>query len=301
MTDRLRHYLTQRVTVVIPVYNRAGIVCRAIVSALEQSIPPFEVLVVDDGSTDDTVATVTALTDPRVRCIPLGVNRGAQYARLLGIREARGEYLVFLDSDDELLPDSVEKRLRALAESGWSEALVYGDAIVNGKVLPFERLRGPNYSYLLKELSLCPYSVMLIPRSCFVTAGLPDEDFPSWQDDDMVLTIGRHFPVLHCGVSVALIHAEGDGISYNSAKVLEGCSRMVGKYGPEILKVHGRFRLLCWRLRVDRYATVDKWRNTRLSLQSRPNFADICRLLLLTARLGVLKIVLKPFFGHQFL
>lgn len=286
------------ISVIIPVYNRAKTVLRSINSALNQTIPPLEVLVVDDASSDETVNTLNTIFDTRVRVICLSNNSGAQSARLKGIQEARGAFLVFLDSDDELLPDSIEKRLSALRESCWSEALVYGDVFRDGKVDKFESLAGNVYPYLLRELSLCPYSVMLIPKRCFTVTGLPDKDFPSWQDDDMVLTIGKHFPVLHCGVPVAIMHVDSDGISRDKWRVVDGCRRMVAKYSGDILETHGRFRFFCWQGRILRGGIIASWFETRLRLQNNMNFSDLIQLLFLTVSRVVIRIILNPFFRH---
>lgn len=286
------------ISVVIPVYNRAATILRAVISALHQTVPPLEVLVVDDGSTDDTVKIVDTIPDQRLRVLRMNSNRGAQSARLRGIAAARGAYIVFLDSDDELLPDSIEKRLSALRESGWSEALVYGDVVLHGKVFKFESLEGMIYPYLLKELSLCPYSVMLIPRSCFAVAGLPDQDFPSWQDDDMVLTIGRHFPVIHCGAAVAIMNVEASSISGNKRSVVEGGRRMVAKYADDILATHGRFRLICWQTRILRSVVIARLCEARLRLQKRVNVVDMFLVVFLTVVRISLTIMLKPFFRN---
>lgn len=286
------------ISVVIPVYNRTATILRAVTSALNQAIPQLEVLVVDDGSSDETVKILDTLLDQRVRVLRIDCNQGAQHARLKGIAEARGTFIVFLDSDDELLPDSIEIRLLALQQSGWSEGLVYGDVIRNGKVDKYEYLKGNVYSYLLKELSLCPYSVMLIPKRCFVVAGLPDPDFPSWQDDDMVLTVGKKFPVIHCGVPVAIMNVEVNSISGNKRAVVEGCRRMVAKYAGEILETHGHFRLLCWRIRILRSVIVAKWCETRLRMQKGLNIPDMLLLALLTVVRISFTVMLKPFFRN---
>jgi len=286
------------ISVVIPVYNRAATILRAVNSALNQTVPPFEVLVVDDCSSDDTVTILDTLLDQRVRILCLGSNQGAQSARIKGISESRGTFIVFLDSDDELLPDSIEKRLLALNGNDWSEALVYGDVIRNGKTDKFESLTGNVYPYLLKELSLCPYSAMLISKCCFAVAGLPDKDFPSWQDDDMVLTIGKHFPVLHCGVPVAIMNTEENRISGNKRAVVAGCQRMVSKYTGDIIETHGRFRLFCWRLRILRSVVLARWCEVRLKLNNSYNIPDVLLLLLLAVLRVTLKIILKPFFRH---
>lgn len=286
------------VSVVIPVYNRAATIGRAVLSALHQTVPPFEVLVIDDASCDETLNVVGKITDKRVRVIPMPENRGAQYARCTGISEARGSIVAFLDSDDELLPDSLENRLTALHESGWSEALVYGDAIRNGKVDRFDVCKGNVYRSLLKELSLCPFSTMLIPKRCFEVSGLPDCDFPSWQDDDMVMTVTKYFPVLHCGVTVAIMYVETGRISGNKRAVAEGCRRMVAKYTDEIRSAHGSFRLFCWRLRIRRSTVLAAWSEVRSRVGIRVTVADLVRILLMSAERFVLRIMLRPFFRH---
>src|SRR5918993_3371746 len=100
------------VTVVIPCYNQAHFLGEAIESVLSQSYPNFEVVVVDDGSTDDT-SEVASRYPQKVRLIRQE-NRGLAGARNTGIGHARGEYLVFLDADDRLLPEALEAGGREL-------------------------------------------------------------------------------------------------------------------------------------------------------------------------------------------
>ncbi|WP_242197264.1 glycosyltransferase family 2 protein [Sphingomonas hankookensis] len=92
-----------KISVVIPNYNRARTIVAAVESVLEQHFTDFEVIVVDDGSTDDSVAQLAAVTDPRLRVLARA-NGGASSARNFGIRSARGRYVAFLDSDDRFLP-----------------------------------------------------------------------------------------------------------------------------------------------------------------------------------------------------
>src|SRR5918993_3738999 len=100
------------VTVVIPCYNQAHFLTEAIESVLSQSYPNFEVVVVDDGSTDDT-SEVASRYPQKVRLIRQE-NRGLAGARNTGIGHARGEYLVFLDADDRLLPKALEVGIEQL-------------------------------------------------------------------------------------------------------------------------------------------------------------------------------------------
>ncbi|WP_323191217.1 glycosyltransferase family 2 protein [Halostella sp. PRR32] len=116
-----------KVTVIIPTYNRAETLPRAVDSALDQTFEDLEVLVVDDGSTDETRELLDSYSDPRVRTIAHETNRGANVARNTGIENARGEYVAFLDSDDEWYPGKVSRQLTALDAKGSDWIAAYCD------------------------------------------------------------------------------------------------------------------------------------------------------------------------------
>ncbi len=93
-----------RIAVIIPAYNRAGVISRAIDSVLVQDFGDFELIVVDDGSTDSTVAVARGYDDPRMHVVELGRNCGSNAARNAGITGASAPLIAFLDSDDTYLP-----------------------------------------------------------------------------------------------------------------------------------------------------------------------------------------------------
>lgn len=95
------------IAVIMPVYNRAAMVRRAIDSVLDQDFADFELIVVDDGSTDQTCEVVTAVPDPRVTLLRAEKNQGSNAARNRGIKAARAELIAFLDSDDVYLPNKL--------------------------------------------------------------------------------------------------------------------------------------------------------------------------------------------------
>lgn len=115
------------VSVVIPTYNRAELLSRAIDSVLAQTYDDFELVVVDDGSTDDTEAVVTGYDDDRVRYLAHETNEGANPARNTGIEAAEGEYVAFLDSDDEWQPRKLEAQLDRLSDTDDEWVAVYCD------------------------------------------------------------------------------------------------------------------------------------------------------------------------------
>lgn len=102
------------VSVVIPTYNRAEFLPRAVESVLRQTVDDFELIVVDDASTDDTEAVVERFDDPRVEYVRHGTNRGGSAARNTGIERSSGEYIAFLDSDDEWYPRKLERQVEEL-------------------------------------------------------------------------------------------------------------------------------------------------------------------------------------------
>ena len=100
---------------VIPAYNRAATIGAAIDSVLRQTWTDFELVVVDDGSTDGTLAAARAVADPRLRVVAAPRNLGAAGARNLGVAEARGTWIAFQDSDDEWLPEKLARQMARLA------------------------------------------------------------------------------------------------------------------------------------------------------------------------------------------
>jgi|LauGreDrversion4_2_1035121.scaffolds.fasta_scaffold18616_2 glycosyltransferase involved in cell wall biosynthesis len=108
------------VSVVIPTFNRVEQTRRAVQSVLAQTYPNFEVIVIDDGSDDPSAlkASLAGLHDKRIRFHELEINRGANYARNIGISLSSGNYVAFLDSDDEWLPNKLASQLRTLYASG---------------------------------------------------------------------------------------------------------------------------------------------------------------------------------------
>lgn len=180
------------VSVVIPCYNQARYVAESVASALTQREPPREVIVVDDGSTDDPAAALAAFGG-RVRLLRQE-NRGLAGARNRGLRAAGGDYVLFLDSDDLLEPEALG-RLRALLEGRPASGLAYcawrqidaAGAQVLGEVRPgghADPLRG-----LLLRRFFFFASAALIRRGCIEQLGGFDEGLPWGEDADMWLRI----------------------------------------------------------------------------------------------------------------
>jgi glycosyltransferase involved in cell wall biosynthesis len=99
------------VSVIIPTYNRASTLARAIESVLKQTYGNLELIVVDDSSNDETSGVVSGIADERIKYIKFSKNKGVAAARNAGIKESCGDYIAFLDSDDQWLPDKLKLSL----------------------------------------------------------------------------------------------------------------------------------------------------------------------------------------------
>ena len=182
-----------RVSVIVPAYNQSQYLGEAIRSVLAQDYGDFEVVVVDDGSTDDTRAVATGTGDARVRYV-FQDNRGLSAARNTGIREARGSLLSFLDSDDAFLPRKLSLLVAALDERP-DLGLVAGQAVLiddRGQPLDeiFDRGIPEDPSELLLGNPLHVGSVLL-RREWQERVGLFDESLRSYEDWDLWLRLVR--------------------------------------------------------------------------------------------------------------
>lgn len=153
-------YIDGMVSVVIPMYNSSSYITPTIMSALNQTYKNIEVLVVDDRSKDNSVEVVNNLakTDSRLRCIPQEKNGGAAVARNRGIKEAKGQYIAFLDSDDLWTADKIEKQVALMKTKNVAFAFCAYDSVdendnqVKGKIKIKERVR---YKDLLTKTYIC--------------------------------------------------------------------------------------------------------------------------------------------------
>ncbi len=186
------------VGVVIPTFDRAHTLARALDSVFAQTLPPQQVIVVDDGSTDSTPDLVAGY--PGVSYLRQE-NRGVSAARNLGIRHCGCDWIALLDSDDEWLPEKLGVQFEALAENP-GHRLIHCDEIWirNGRrVNPADRHRkrgGWIFEYCLPLCVISP-SAAVIERSLLIEAGGFNERLPACEDYDLWLRVCSRFPVLY--------------------------------------------------------------------------------------------------------
>lgn len=206
---------TPIVSVVITAFNRADTIERAIEGVQKQSFQDFEIVVVDDASTDSTSDIVARLTDPRIRLIRNATNRGIGGAKNVGIGASRGKYIAFLDSDDEWTETKLETQIRAMEEDPGCVPLSFSAFYVRRSGSGNQVIRNPaklrtwRRSILLGE-TFSLGSTLLARRELFEEIGGFNEKLTRMQDRDWTLRyLDRYSEFLYLQTPLAIIHNTG--------------------------------------------------------------------------------------------
>lgn len=186
------------VSVIIPTCNRAEKVCRAIRSVLDQTFSDYEIIVIDDASADDTRNRLKEF-GRSIKVIIHDETRGVSASRNSGIKQANGNYIAFLDSDDYWLPGKLETQIRFFREN--PDALICQTNEIwirkGRRVNPAKKHMKPSGDIFIPSLNLClvsPSAVMM-KRALLDEVGLFDEEYPVCEDYDLWLRISCKYPV----------------------------------------------------------------------------------------------------------
>jgi glycosyltransferase involved in cell wall biosynthesis len=247
--------MTPEVSVIVPTYNRAAFIEASVASLLAQEAVTFEVIVVDDGSTDDTLVRLEAMHDPRLRIVA-AAHGGVGAARNAGLAVARGAYVAFHDSDDAALPSRLSRPVEILRARS-EVALV----IQNGRFLPADDAPADAPEPWIKPAvtralvgrtigvaevfrwNLGQLQGMCFRRSALDAVGPFDASFRILDDLDLVLRVAARFPAVFVDAEAFVYRRHADGIARDRATVREEAIRLAEKLvgaQPEILPVLGR-------------------------------------------------------------
>jgi glycosyltransferase involved in cell wall biosynthesis len=209
------------VSVIIPTYNRAHLIGRAVKSVLDQTYQNFELIVDDDGSSDGTERVIRDFHDERIVYIRHKENRGAPAARNAGIKAARGNYIAFLDDDDEWLPEKLEKQMNIFAVSP-DAGVVYSGFWKwehNRNVyIPYKWV-SQKEGYIHEELlkgNFVGTPTAVVKKECLLKAGLFDEELPCLQDWELWIRISKHCTFMYVDEPLIRTHYTPGSISESS-------------------------------------------------------------------------------------
>ena len=196
---------TESVSIILPTYNRAHRVGKAIESVLAQTYTDFELLVIDDGSTDETEQVVTGYMDKRVHYYRMEENGGQSKARNCGIQLAQYDYLAFEDSDDLWRPGKLEIQMETMQGAGQDVGMVYhkfrydlGEGrgmVLPDENIPVEKKSGDIYKQLLWD-NLVGMPTMLLKKECVNVVGGLDEKLKCLEDYDFALRIAQKYKAI---------------------------------------------------------------------------------------------------------
>jgi glycosyltransferase involved in cell wall biosynthesis len=223
-----------KVSVIVPTYNRADLLPQTLASVLSQSYGDFELLVVDDGSTDDTSQVIAAISDARVVSLRQEHSGLPAVGRNTGIRQAAGIYIAFLDSDDLWLPDKLTRQVAWMDDHpgvglSYTNCYRFVDDPANHErtplLQPHEMLSGYAFDQLYGWPKI-PNLTVMIRSAVVAVVGYFDEDprLKSNEDYEFWLRIAARYPIDHLAAPLALYREHAGGIS--KAAVASGRSKL---------------------------------------------------------------------------
>ncbi|MBR9756704.1 MAG: glycosyltransferase family 2 protein [Algicola sp.] len=215
-------------SVIIPLYNKEAFVATTLKSVLEQTFSDYELIIVNDGSTDGSLKKVKAFTDPRISIINME-NKGVSYARNLGIEKSTGAFICFLDADDVWKPNHLEHLnflIKTYPNCGLYctayDKTYFNKINIKSQYLGLEPdFQGivPDYFHNSLINQIASGSSVAVPKALFKTIGTFDTNLRSGQDTDLWIRIALNHQVAFLNqISVTVIYSGGEGHLSTSEK-----------------------------------------------------------------------------------
>ncbi len=237
--------MSDLVSIVVPTFNRKPFLGDALQSILDQTYRDWEALIVDDGSTDATSEIVATFMkrDSRIRFVSHPQRRGAQAARNTGIHAAQGDWIAFLDSDDQWLPDSLSVRLEILKKRNvdvvYSDCLVLTPEAVEARLFGVSPANGHVYKRLLRQPGPMFQSLLLSKRS-LSEIGYLDESIISFQEWDTAIRLARHCTFAFVTKPTFIYKCQHQAtISKDAFRTAAGYEQVLSKHSLSVLRYCG--------------------------------------------------------------
>jgi glycosyltransferase involved in cell wall biosynthesis len=228
------------VSVIIPTYNRPFFLRSAIESVFNQTFQDFEIIVVDDASDCSAQELLSGFKDIRLRYIRHDYNKGEAASRNTGITNSSGEFLAFLDDDDEWLPDKLTLQVDLLEKAPLKVGAVYtgvifanlSDNSMVSQSIPTKR------GNILKDMLIANVvgtpSKVLIRRSCIEKVGLFDENLPYYVDYDYFLRFAKQFHFDYIPMPLVKYFLHNENLTKNASTILKALEYLKRKYSGDL-------------------------------------------------------------------
>lgn len=235
------------VSIVIPTYGRKPeIVLRAVESVKNQTYTDWELYVVDDNKEDNPYSEpirelLEEQNDTRIHYLRMEKNSGACAARNKGIQESKGEYVAFLDDDDEWYPQKLEKQIVKFEDPEvgfvYCGFFMFNEKKGTGKSSWIQFTKGDVYTRLLKGNFMGGTPGVIVRRNCFEKCGYFRDDMPSSQDYEMWLRLAKEYKVDSVAEDLVKVHLhEEDSITKSLDRRIEGFRKILDSYHEDIVK-----------------------------------------------------------------
>lgn len=231
------------ISVIIPTYNRANTILRSVNSVLKQTYQDIELLIIDDGSTDNTKELIEGMEDSRIRYICLEENGGASNARNAGAYYAKGEWIAFQDSDDAWKPDKLSKQMDYACEHP-EYSMIYSFYIAHlseGEDIYFPPeplptvMEGDMFQTLLLR-NVIGAPTMLIKREAFLQSGGFDIAYQSLEDWEFVIRFSKNNLIGYVPDYLMDVYVLEGGISSRAGAYYDSRCRMLAEYKEDIIR-----------------------------------------------------------------
>lgn len=234
------------VSVVLPTYNRAPTISRAVDSVIAQTYTDLELVIVDDSSTDNTREVVDQYEE-NIQYIRHETNRGAPVARNTGIENSSGDYIAFIDSDDEWHREKIEKQVRKFSESSPDVGVVYtgyNKSFRNKYELGHvPSKRGDIFEDQLMTDWVNPTSTVMVRSECFEKVGGFNTSLAARQDYELWTRIARHYHFEYIQEPLVTMHVTGED------RITENVEARMEAHQKVLELIHADIRSLPWHKR----------------------------------------------------
>ena len=219
------------VSVIIPTFNRCQVLKRAIVSVINQVYKNLEIVIVNDSSVDSTSDVVKSFTDPRIKYIVHEKNKGLAATRNTGIRNVRGEYITFLDDDDEWANEKISTQLEIFKHENLPLGIVFTngyseyekDFIIKENVSSGIVYDSKVDNFFPLRVLISPPSSWMLPKEVVEKIGYFDEAmFNNWDDGDYLVRVALSYRIYFINKNLVTWHALANHVNMISANLLKG-------------------------------------------------------------------------------
>lgn len=233
----------EKISVIIPTFNRSDKIEKSVRSVLDQTYPHLEIIIIDDGSKDDTEEVVKSINDERIRYIKNKQNEGASMARNMGVEYASASLIAFQDSDDVWRKDKLQKQMEYWKRNP-EYALVYHSYLLHrlnheAVSVPYAgtegNLEGEIFSTLLQNNTIGTPTILMTKDSFLDCKGF-DTSLDCLEDWDFVLRYSQKYAIGYCNETLLDAYQLEGGISSNPGAFYNCMCKMIARYKDELIK-----------------------------------------------------------------